>query len=79
MMDYYGSVIKSEQEIDNELIQRYKDRCHYSIGIVCPVGDKIMKIIISDLRKQEILMKNIQYQDGWYFMLKQFMKRLKRE
>ena len=48
---------KVGQEIDNELIQRYKDRCHYSIGIVCPVGDKIMKIIINDLRKQEILMK----------------------
>tara|TARA_B100001248_G_scaffold261557_1_gene253131 strand:- start:628 stop:966 length:339 start_codon:yes stop_codon:yes gene_type:complete len=64
MMDYYGSVIKSEQEIDNELIQRYKDRCHYSIGIVCPVGDKIMKIIISDLRKQEILMKEYSV-SGW--------------
>lgn len=53
-MDYYGSVIKSEQEIDNELIQKFRDRCYESY----------MKKIISDLRKENILSKEYSY-SGW--------------
>ena len=28
MLDYYGSIIKSETEIDRELIQGFRNRCH---------------------------------------------------
>ena len=54
MLDYYGSVIKSEQEIDNELIQKFRDRCYESH----------MKKIISDLRKENILNKEYSVA-GW--------------
>ena len=54
MLDYYGSVIKSEQEIDRELIQKFKDRCYESY----------IKKIISDLRKENILNKEYSY-SGW--------------
>ena len=54
MMDYYGSIIKSEQEIDKELIQKFKDHCHESY----------MKKIISDLRKENILHKEYSH-SGW--------------
>ena len=54
MLDYYGSVIKSEQEIDRELIKNFKDRCHESY----------MKKIISDLRKENILHKEYSH-SGW--------------
>jgi hypothetical protein len=54
MMDYYGSIIRSEKEIDNELIQRFKDRCYESH----------MKKIISDLRKENILQKEYSV-SGW--------------
>lgn len=54
MLDYYGSVIKSEQEIDRELIQKFKDRCHESY----------MKKIISELRKENILNKEYSH-SGW--------------
>ena len=64
MLDYYGSITKSEKEIDNEIIQRFRDRCHYSIGISCSVGEKIMKIIISELRKENILNKEYSV-SGW--------------
>ena len=47
MLDYYGSVIKSETDIDSELIQRFKDHCQESY----------MKKIISELRKENILHK----------------------
>ena len=47
MLDYYGSVIKSEQEIDRELIQKFRDRCYESY----------MKKIISDLSQENILNK----------------------
>lgn len=53
-MDYYGSIIRSEKEIDNELIQRFKDRCYESH----------MKIIISDLRKENILHEEYSV-SGW--------------
>ena len=54
MMDYYGSIIKSEQEIDRELIQKFRDRCYESY----------MKQIISDLRKENILHKEYSV-SGW--------------
>lgn len=54
MLDYYGSVIKSEKEIDRELIQKFKDRCHESY----------MKQIISDLRKENILQGEYSH-SGW--------------
>lgn len=54
MMDYYGSIIKSEQEIDSELIQRFKDRCQ----------EGFMKQIISDLRRENILNKEYSV-SGW--------------
>jgi hypothetical protein len=54
MMDYYGSIIKSEKEIDNELIKRFKDRCYESH----------MNKIISDLRKENILHKEYSV-SGW--------------
>ena len=54
MLDYYGSVIKSEQEIDRELIQKFKDRCYESY----------MKKIISELRKENILMDEYSH-SGW--------------
>ena len=53
-MDYYGSIIKSEKEIDNELIKRFKDRCY----------EYHMKKIISDLRKENILHKEYSV-SGW--------------
>ena len=54
MMDYYGSIIKSEKEIDNELIRRFKNRCY----------EYHMNKIISDLRKENILHKEYSV-SGW--------------
>jgi len=54
MLDYYGSITKSEQEIDRELIQKFKDTCHESY----------MKKIISDLRRENILHKEYSF-SGW--------------
>lgn len=54
MLDYYGSIIKNEKEIDKELIQRFKDRCYESH----------MKKIISELRRENILHKEYSV-SGW--------------
>jgi len=54
MLDYYGSIIKSEREIDNELIKSFRNLCHESY----------MKKLINDLRKQEILNKEYSI-TGW--------------
>ena len=54
MLDYYGSIVKSDKEIDRELIQKFKDRCYESY----------IKKIISDLRKENILHKGYSY-SGW--------------
>ena len=54
MMDYYGSIIKSEREIDKELVQRFHDQCQESY----------MKNIISDLRRENILHKEYSF-SGW--------------
>ena len=53
-MDYYGSIIKSISDIDNELIQKFKDHCHKSH----------MEKIINDLRKENILNKEYSV-SGW--------------
>jgi hypothetical protein len=54
MMDYYGSIIKNERDIDKELIRLFKDRCYESH----------MKKIISELRKENILHKEYSV-SGW--------------
>ena len=54
MLDYYGSIIKCSEEIDKELIQKFRDKCYESY----------MKKIISDLRREEVLMKEYSY-SGW--------------
>ena len=54
MLDYYGSIVKSEKEIDRELIQKFKDRCYESY----------IKKIISELRKENILHKGYSH-SGW--------------
>ena len=53
-MDYYGSIVKNETDIDSELIQRFRDHC-------C---ESYMKQIISDLRKENILHKEYSFA-GW--------------
>ena len=53
-MDYFGSIVKSESDIDNELIQRFRDYCYESC----------MKKIINDLRKENILHKEYSV-SGW--------------
>ena len=55
MLDYHGSIIKNEEEIDKELIQSFRDRCY----------ECYMKKIISDLRKEEVLQKEYS-QSGWW-------------
>ena len=54
MLDYMGSTIKSEEEIDKELIQVFRNRCYESY----------MKKVIYDLRKEEVLYKEYSY-SGW--------------
>lgn len=54
MMDYYGSIIKNETDIDSELIQRFRDHCL----------ETYMKQIISELRKENILHKEYSV-SGW--------------
>ena len=53
-MDYFGSIVKSEKDIDNELILRFRDHCYESH----------MKKIINDLRKENILHKEYSV-SGW--------------
>ena len=54
MLDYYGSIIKHEQEINNEIIQYFNDKCHESY----------LKKIIYDLRKEDVLHKEYSV-SGW--------------
>ena len=54
MLDYYGSIVKSEPDIDRELIQSFREKCRESY----------IKKIISDLRREEVLMKEYSY-SGW--------------
>ena len=64
MLDYYGSIIKNEEEIDKELIQSFRDRCYESY----------MKKIISDLRKEEVLQKEYSQSGWWVFHEKNINK-----
>ena len=54
MLDYYGSIVKSSEEIDRELIQKFRRDCYESY----------MRKIISDLRREESLMKEYSV-SGW--------------
>ena len=54
MLDYYGSIIKREPEIDTELISRFRERCHESY----------LEEIISALRKEDVLHKEYSV-SGW--------------
>ena len=54
MLDYYGSIVKSETDIDKELIQSFREKCRESY----------IKKIIRDLRREEVLMKEYSY-SGW--------------
>lgn len=60
MLDYYGSIMKSEQDIDKELILSFRDRCYESF----------IKKIISDLRKEEVLKKSYSQSGWWVFHIK---------
>jgi len=55
MMDYYGSIVKSEVEIDTELINKFRSHCYESY----------IRTIISDLRKEGVLEKEYSV-SGWY-------------
>ena len=54
MLDYYGSIIKHENEVDTELISRFRERCYESY----------LEKIISDLRKEGVLQKEYSV-SGW--------------
>ncbi len=54
MLDYYGSIIKSDKEVDREIIHKFRDRCYESY----------LTKIISDLRKEDILQKEYSV-SGW--------------
>ena len=54
MLDYYGTIIKRENEIDTELISRFRERCHESY----------IEKIIDDLRKEDVLHKEYSV-SGW--------------
>jgi hypothetical protein len=54
MLDYYGSIIKREPEIDTELITRFSEKCHESY----------LEKIIADLRKEDVLQKEYSV-SGW--------------
>ena len=54
MLDYYGSILKSKGDIDKELIQKFREKCNESY----------LRKIISDLRKDEILLNEYSV-SGW--------------
>jgi hypothetical protein len=54
MLDYYGSIIKSEVEIDSEIINSFRKKCNESY----------IQKVISDLRKEGILHKEYSV-SGW--------------
>ena len=54
MLDYYGSIIKSEKEIDSEIINYFRKKCYESY----------IQKIISDLRKEGVLHKEYSI-SGW--------------
>ena len=54
MLDYYGSIIKSKEEINNELISFFQSKCN----------EYYLKKIIQNLRKEEFL-ANEYSMSGW--------------
>ena len=54
MLDYYGSIIKSEEEIDSELINKFREKCYESY----------IQNIIYELRREEVLYKEYSF-SGW--------------
>ena len=55
MLDYYGSIIKSDKEVEKEIIHKFRNRCHESY----------LKYIINNLIKEDIL-HNEYSVSGWY-------------
>ena len=53
-MDYYGSIVKSQGEINHELIERFKDMCYESY----------IKKLISNLRRDNIIKREYSI-SGW--------------
>ena len=54
MLDYYGSIIKSESEVDDGIITTFRNMCHESY----------LRTIIKRLREEEIIMKEYSV-SGW--------------
>lgn len=54
MLDYYGSIVKSNEEIDTQLISRFQNECY----------EKYIEDIIKELRKDEVLLPNYSV-SGW--------------
>tara|TARA_B100000900_G_C20571274_1_gene713336 strand:- start:1363 stop:1725 length:363 start_codon:yes stop_codon:yes gene_type:complete len=54
MLDYYGSIIKSNKEIDTEIINKYKNECNI----------EYIKRVIYDLRKEDVIMERYSI-SGW--------------
>ena len=54
MLDYYGSIVKSDKEIDTEIISKFINDCNESY----------IEQIISDLRKEEKIHKKYSI-SGW--------------
>ena len=55
MLDYYGSITKSDEEVEKEIIQKFRTRCHESY----------LKNIINRLIKEDILHNGYSV-SGWY-------------
>ena len=54
MLDYFGSIVKSNEEIDTELISKFIDQCN----------EDYIEYIIKQLRAEETLFKNYSV-SGW--------------
>ena len=54
MLDYYGSIVKSNEEIDTQLISRFQNECY----------EKYIEDIIKELRKDDVLFTNYSV-SGW--------------
>jgi len=54
MLDYFGSIVKSNEEIDTELISKFIDQCN----------EDYIEYIIKQLRTEETLFKNYSV-SGW--------------
>ena len=56
MLDYYGSIMKTDKEIDRELISRFEE-----------YNENYIETIINNLRREEILMSgpNANSVSGW--------------